>query len=345
MKIDARNFERFLKAPDPAIRAVLVYGPDEGLVRERGAALARSVVPDLADPFRVAELAGDAIEKDPARVADEAAALAFGGGRRVVRVRGCGNGAAPAFAGFLKDAKGDALVVVEAGDLDGRSALRKLFEGADNGAALACYADDARTLESVIRAGLKAEGVAVADDAVAWLAGRLGGDRAVTRMEIAKLALYVGKDREATLDDACAVIGDSAEIDADGAVRAAAIGDVAALLRALDRLGAEGTSPITILRAAQRHFTRLHLCAGLVEGGLEAGAAMMKLRPPVFWKEQDGFKRALRRWSSERLAAALTALLDAERIAKSGLGGAGGLAVERALLRLARAAPRGGNAA
>ena len=31
---------RFLKSPDPACRAVLVYGPDAGLVSERASALA-----------------------------------------------------------------------------------------------------------------------------------------------------------------------------------------------------------------------------------------------------------------------------------------------------------------
>ena len=116
MKIDYKSVERFLKAPDPAARAILVFGPDDGLVRERAAALARGVVADLDDPFRVAEFAGDVLAGDPAKLADEAAALAFGGGRRVVRVRGCGNAAAPAFKSFLDAPAGDALVVADAGD-------------------------------------------------------------------------------------------------------------------------------------------------------------------------------------------------------------------------------------
>ena len=73
MKISAARAERFVKRPDPKARAVLVYGPDRGLVRERAEALARGVVEDLADPFRVTEMTGAALAADPARLADEAA--------------------------------------------------------------------------------------------------------------------------------------------------------------------------------------------------------------------------------------------------------------------------------
>ena len=65
-----------------------------------------------------------------ARLADEAAAISMIGGRRVVRVRGAGNNLTELFEGFLESVAhaGDALVVVEAGDLSKGTGLRKLFE-------------------------------------------------------------------------------------------------------------------------------------------------------------------------------------------------------------------------
>ena len=335
MKIDYKGVERFLKSPDPAARAILVFGPDDGLVRERAAMLARGVVPDLNDPFRVAEFTGDVLAGDPAKLADEAAALAFGGGRRVVRVRGCGNATAPAFKSFLDDPVGDALVVADAGELDGRSALRKLFEGAENAAALACYPDEGRDLAAVIRATLQQEGVRATDEALAWLAQRLGGDRAATRGELAKLAIHAGRGTEVDLAQARAVVGETAEVDAEDAALAAALGDPATLARALDRLDAEGASAVNVLRAAQRLFTRLHLCACHVAEGEDVAAAMSKLRPPVFWKDQDAYRRALRRLDDRAAGRALRLLLAAERSAKSGLGRAGILAAQRALYAIA----------
>jgi DNA polymerase-3 subunit delta len=71
MKLSGAAADAFIRQPDPAVRAVLVYGPDEGQVRERAAQLTRSVCPDLHDPFRIADIPPTALKDDPARIADE----------------------------------------------------------------------------------------------------------------------------------------------------------------------------------------------------------------------------------------------------------------------------------
>ena len=142
MKVAGKDIERFVANQGGKYRAVLVYGPDAGLVRERSDALMRTAVPDLADPFLVSELSADRVAKDPALLADEAAAIALTGGRRAVRVSECGDAVADAVGSMLKGPPGDTLVVLQAGDLAPRSALRRLIEAADNAAALPCYADD-----------------------------------------------------------------------------------------------------------------------------------------------------------------------------------------------------------
>ena len=77
----------FCRNPTPHVRVVLLYGPDAGLVRERADVLAKKIVPDVQDPFRVALLTGAMITEDPARLLDEMAAQALGGGRRLVRIQ------------------------------------------------------------------------------------------------------------------------------------------------------------------------------------------------------------------------------------------------------------------
>src|SRR5262249_45477030 len=88
MKITGRNIASFLSGTDGAVAAALFYGPDTGLVKERADRLAAAIVGDLADPFRVSELTPERLRDEPSLLSDEAAALTFGGGRRVVRLRG-----------------------------------------------------------------------------------------------------------------------------------------------------------------------------------------------------------------------------------------------------------------
>ena len=64
MKVAAATADRFAKAPPGGISAVLLYGPDAGLVRERGAHLLNAIVEDPSDPFRVAELTIAALRDD-----------------------------------------------------------------------------------------------------------------------------------------------------------------------------------------------------------------------------------------------------------------------------------------
>ena len=211
MIIAARDADRFAAAPPKTLRAALVFGPDAGLVRERAEKLMKSVVPDLGDAFNIADLSEAVLQADPARLADEAAAISMMGGRRVVRVRGAGNDLTELFEGFLEDLPGDSLVVVEAGDLSRGTGLRKLFEDDDSAAAIACYADTARGLEDVVRDSLRADGFAIAPDALADAVSRLGSDRGVSRRELEKLALYAKGQKSVSLEDVRAAMGDEAE--------------------------------------------------------------------------------------------------------------------------------------
>lgn len=339
MKLSGAKAEAFLKAPDPAIRVILVFGPDNGLVRERVTRLVKGVVADPSDPFRVAELTPAILKDDPARLADEAAALALTGGRRVVVVRDAGDTISSLLQGFLANPMGDALVVVEAGDLGPRSSLRKLFEGADTGAALACYGDEGGSLAHVIQEELKAAGLTPEPDALAFLMENLGGDRRLTRAELQKLALYMGAPGRVRLEDALACIGDTASLSMDDLALATADGDHATAQRVLDRLFREGTHAVAVLRALSRHFQRLHYAAGLMAQGKSADAAMGALKPPVIFKAADRFRRQLGRWPADRLGRALEVLIEAEADCKT-TGMPAEELCSRAVMQLARAAGR-----
>jgi DNA polymerase-3 subunit delta len=314
MQIKTAQAEKFLAAPSPSLRALLLYGPDGGLVQERAAAAVAAVIGPGDDPFRLVELTAAQLQDDPARLSDEAAALAFTGGLRVVRIRGGGEGLLAHFKRFLKELPGEALVVVEAGDLPRRAAMVKLFEIAgEEAAAVACYRDEGRDLQRLIGETLHAAGISATPDALTYLVANLGGDRQVTRRELEKLVLLMrGRQDPVELADAVASVGDTAALTLDDLAFAVADGDPAAADRALRRSLREGTAPVTILRAVARHFARLHLVSGQMAGGVALDGALRKLRPPLFWKVADRFKRQLRAWPTARLALALRRLIDVE---------------------------------
>ncbi|MGI9450899.1 MAG: DNA polymerase III subunit delta [Geminicoccaceae bacterium] len=320
MKISAGQVERFVKAPNPKTPVVLVYGPDEGLVRERVDLLIKTVLDDPKDPFRLSDLAADQVKSDPGLLVDEARSLCLMGGRRVVRVRQAGDALRSACKDLLALDAIDALVVIEGGELGGGSSLRKMIEQAKNAAALPCYRDEGRDLASLIDQLLAERQLKVDREARAYLIEHLGGDRAVTRAELDKLALYVepgAGDVEIGLDVVAAVVGDSAAVGLDDLAHATTLGDEAHVQRCLNRLLGEGQAPVRLIRTLNNHVTRLRRLALLMERGDSIDRAISQARPPIHFRRKGDVRTALRRWTGRHLSAAQAKLMEAEIACKT----------------------------
>lgn len=338
MKLTFRQIDGFLKAPDPKAKAVLVYGPDEGLARERIALLGKTVVKDLGDPFNVTELNGDQIAENPSVLNDEVFALSMMGGRRLIRLHNTDDKLVPHLKAVLEDAdKIDHLILIQGGDLGPRSALRKLCESSKNAAALPCYVEDERDLTRFLQDFFKEEGYQISRDALQAAASVLKGDRALVRKEAEKICLYKGEDySQITLDDIQACLGQINAETLDILTQYMASGRAEALEESLNFLFREGNSPVYILRSAQNYFRRLYITQARLETmGMEE--ALKKLEPPLFFKLKPGFQAHLRQWPMPRVKNALSHLYQAEKQLKSGQLNPE-LICNRAFLSLARMA-------
>jgi DNA polymerase-3 subunit delta len=341
MKLTGGKVDAFLRSPDPKVRVIFIFGPDEGLVRERALHLSKQAVGDLNDPFSVVELFSGDLKADPARLADEALSISFAGGPRLVRLRQATDVCVDACKVLLSaNISNDTLVVIDGGDLSPQSKLRKLFEASKTAVCLPCYADDARSLPAIIRESLSAHGFTADRDALALLAQSLGSDRSVTRGELDKLALFMGDERQVKVEHVRAAIGDSAANVVDDVVYAAAGGDTALLEASLSRVLADGTNPVQLVRACQRHFHRLHLARSYMTDGMNAFDATKALRPPVMFMRVDAFKIQLNLWPNAKLTRAFDILTQCETDCKS-TGLPAEAMTSRALLALAQAAKAG----
>src|SRR5690606_2137137 len=207
--LKAHEVERYLKRPDLTAGVFLAYGPDTGLVREVAQRLLRHFGGSDPGGMNLVTLDGAEVDADPGRLVVEAKTASLFGDRRVVRVRGAGKGAVMATTELLDDPAG-AVVVLEAGNLAPRDALRALVEASRNGRGLPCYPDTDESLVRLISDWLAEAGIRADPDVAPTLRDILGNDREVTRRELEKLGHYAAESRVLTRADVLTLCADNA---------------------------------------------------------------------------------------------------------------------------------------
>lgn len=307
--IKASDVDAFLARPDPARPVVLVFGPDSGLVNERVSALVKASVDDPNDPFSLVRLEAEELSANPARLIEEAQTIPLFGGRRAVWAKAGSRNIAPAVEALLTLPTRECRVVIEAGDLRRNAPLRVVCERAKNAAALPCYADGERELARLIDNEMRAADLVLKPDARAMLIPLLGGDRAASRNEIRKLALYARGRGEVGVDDVTAVVSDASALALDELVDMAFAGRPAELEAQLAKVRAAGSSVGSIFFAAQRQLAQLHKWRTAIEGG--APFSLDGVQPPLHFRRKGLVEAALRQWNAARLSVAMAELAEA----------------------------------
>ena len=306
----ASTVPNFMRSPDPACRAILIYGPDAGLVAERAVALAQIFVKRGKGQTEIVRLDDRDLAEDPARLEVELKTTPMFATQSVIRVTAGQRLDVQALKALLATPSDNALIV-EAGNLRPDSGLRKLFETHKSAVALPCYSDEKFTL-GVIDAELAEAGLSIDRETRDYLMTRLGADQALSRSEVVKLALYAQGAGRIEPDDIEAIVGDAAETALDNFAYAVSGGDAKAALSELQRLAAAGTDRSVALTALGRHFTRMHRVAAAASTG-NVQQVVKSFRPTLNYKRQDLLIAHCKRWGATRIAHALPLIQEAVR--------------------------------
>ncbi len=335
MKLTARDADAYFAKPDPDRAGLLIFGNDAMRVAlKRQQVIAALLGEGAEEEMRLTRMSGGDLRKDPAMLLDAATTRGFFPGPRVAFVEDATDGLARTIDAALQEWRdGDAQIIVTAGTLNARSALRKLFEGHPNALAAAVYDDPPGRAE--IEAMLTAAGLSRMDsdamqDVIALSRVLDPGD---FRQTLEKLSLYkAGDETPVSSQDVLACTPASTEAALDDVLHCVAesrTGDIAPVLR---KLQAQGVQPVGLCIGATRHFRVLHAAAS-DRGG--PGAGIARVRPPVFGPRRDRMVRQAQSWGVRRLEQALQLLTDTDLQLRSAAKAPQMALMERALIRLA----------
>jgi DNA polymerase III subunit delta len=331
--------EAFIARPPATRPVVLVFGPDAGLVHERAEKLINASVDDPKDPFALVRLEGDLLASEPSRLVEEAHTVPLFGGRRAVWVKSGSRNFAASIETVVASPPTDCRIVIEAGDLRRTSPIRAICEKAACAATIACYIDNERDLGKLVDDEMREAKLAIAPDARAALVALIGGDRAASRGEIRKLALYAHGGDRVTLEDVMAVVADASALGLDAIIDAAFAGRAPEAEQQFSKAVASGTAAGTILSWALRYVTQLHKARVTLEAGADNFTVMRSFIPPVNFRREQQVQAALKAWTAPALEQVMAQLAETMLNLRRTSALADALA-QRALLMVAQQARR-----
>ncbi len=333
MKLTGAEASRYLVRPDPARAGLLIFGADPMRVAlKRQEAILALIGPEGERDMRLTRMSGADLRRDGALLLDAIKSVGFFPGPRVAFVEEATDGLTEVIAGALKEWRaGDAVIVVTAGDLKGKSTLKAMMDKHPAAVSIGLY-DDPPTREE-IEAELKRAGLAsVPADAMAELTQLARAlDPGDFRQTLEKVALYkFGDATPLTVVEIGALAPATIEAEVDDLVAAVADGRLAAIGGLVRRLEGQGMAPVTICIGALRHFRSLHIAAS-DPGGVGAGL----MRAKVFGPRKDQMQRQAGQWGMRALEQALALLVETDLTLRSTSRAPAMALMERALIRLA----------
>lgn len=337
MKAKRGQIARALSAPTEDIRFYLLYGPD----RSGSEALAATLAKAMGDDAERIDLAESDLKSNPAKLADEAAAISLFGGSRFIRIDPAGDEIFAAVEALLQAATAGNPVVAIAGALRATNKLVKLAFASDTAMACASYAPEGRDADQLVNEMAQDAGLQIAPDVARRLARGCHGDRAILASELTKLALYLdaAPDRPHRVDHDSlnALAANADEGDLSRLANVVLSGDLVTLDRELTQLASKGLAGIPLLRAVLQRLMLLARLRADVEKGNSAQSVIAKAGRAIFWKDKAIITDQVERWHSDALVIAINRAGSAERALKSS-GGPGPVAVDEELFAIARKA-------
>lgn len=328
---------RYCAQPDPGKAGLLIFGADAMRVAlKRQEAIAALIGPQGEGEMRLSRISGAELRKDASLLADATREIGFFPGQRVAFVEDATDSLTETIGAALKDWRaGDAAIVVTAGSLNAKSALKTLFDKHPNAISIGLYDEppSREEIEDLLKkSGLtRIEPAAMAD--LTTLARSL--DPGDFRQTLEKIALYKwGDDSALTAAEVATMAPATIEAEVDDLINAVAEGKAGAIGPLLRRLEGQGTLPVTLCIMALRHFRVLHGAAS-DPGGASIGIQKAK----VNFRQKDAMGRQAQAWGMRTLEAAVSLLVDTDLTLRSSTRAPLMAVMERALIRLAMMHP------
>ena len=303
---------------------ILIYGPNEGLVRDNFLKLKEIFNQNNAEEIN---FTGKLINDQPEALIDEIQTVSMFNDQKIIIIEQPIDKNIELFEEAFTALPDHTLIIILASNLSKTSKIRKFFENSEQYFSCA-NSQQIQNLEKSINKTLNR-------DIKNYLNQNLSSDRMISKNEIEKLILlYAENDQIPELENIKLIFNDNPDLGLNKISQLAFSGQPKKVSVNLNKIFAEGVSPVAIIRVMLNYVLRIQTTQIALKKTNDFDSAIKSLKPPVFWKDKDNFKLHCKKWPINQTILNFNLLVDTELNCKSDYN-LTNILCERALINIA----------
>ena len=340
MKGKQQNISSIINNGETSLKCILLYGPNTYLINDFYSKLCDSLL-DENDVFAPSEFNIKEISKNTDAFYNEAKSLAFGGGRKYLKIDMDNSESAGPVLDFLKDNIKETTLLIKGGTLSPRSVIRKSLEKLENTLIVPFYDDDTVNLKNFIKEKADKRNFSFNDGAINAIISMSGFERSQINDAIERIMLYYEFDEDKKINEERVkeILFDTNHSQMSELCKSICMGEAEASQKISERLFLQGVAPPQFISALIIHFQKLHFVGLNIISGQSASEAMKQIKPPIFFKEVNAFKSQVKNWDTNKTDRALEILIENDLLTKT-KPGLGKSLVSNIIMRLANVAKK-----
>jgi DNA polymerase-3 subunit delta len=290
---------------------ILVYGPNEGLVKEQVEKITRAFL--IKDECEIINFNGKDLDNDPLSLDNIVRTVSMFYVNKIIIAESIKEKHIKIIEDIVLNNSRQTILIIKDGNLNKSSKLRKFFENDKMCFSLACYEDDGRSIMKNIDEFIKTKNLELNKDIKNYLLQSLSHDRMVSKRELEKIEIFYNKSElKIELEDIKILLNDTSSQSLSKMNEYVMYGNTSKSSKIINKLLSEGTSPISLVRSLINYLLRVQQTKIEMKKGNNFESSLKILKPPVFWKDKDNFQKHCFKWPLQSIESSLNKLLETE---------------------------------
>ena len=210
----------------------------------------------------------------------------------------------------------DIVLILNANTLEKKSKIRSLFEKGKNIFCVPFYEDNNQTLSIIVNNFFKERKIPISQQAMNLIVQRARGDRQNINNELEKIANFIGNKKKIEVKELLKLTNLAENYNASELVDCCLSKNKKKTIHILNENNYSVDDCILIIRTFLIKGKRLTKLSEELSKTKDLEQAVLKFKPPIFWKEKEVVKQQVKMWSYKDAKELLNQISEVELLIK-----------------------------